>query len=145
MLENMKAIMQGYSQMNTITPDLNDKKYMNGLRSAVIKHMEQTIAKARKDEYCGEDDERFYRYVESIMPSPSVGEWQFIKVDVPDYPFSPVYGAVFMFGYEGETTYYGWDAEREIIGFYSLPKHLELSQKEFILMEDILNESIGLS
>lgn len=129
--------------MNTITPDVNDKKYMDGLRSAVLKHMERTISRARKDKYYGEEDEKFYRYVESIMSSPSVGEWQFIKEDVPNYPFSPVYGTVFIFEYEGETGYYGWDADREKIGFYSLPKHLELSPKDFILMEDILNEPIG--
>lgn len=129
--------------MSTITPDANDKIYIDGLRSAVLKHMERSIAKARTDEYYWEEDEKFYRYVESIMSSPSVGEWQFMKENVPDYPFSPVYGAVFTFEYEGETDYYGWDADREKIGFYSLPKHLELSPKEFILMEDILNEPIG--
>lgn len=131
--------------MSTITPDVNDKKYMDGLRSAVLKHMERTIEKARKDKYYGEEDERFYRYVESITTSPSVGEWHFIKDDIPGYPFSPVYGAVFMFEYEGESGYYGWDADREKIGFYSLPNHLELSPREFILMEDILNEAIGAS
>ena len=120
-------------------------KYVDALRSAVLKHMERTIAKGRKDEYYGEEYEKFYRFFESIMASPSGGKWYFFKEDIPDYPFSPVYGIVFTFEYEGETGYYGWDADREEIGFYSLPKHLELSQKEFILMEDILNEPIGLS
>lgn len=143
--KNMKAIAQENSQMNDVIPDENDRKYMNGLRSAVLKHIERTIAKARKEEYYGEEDEKFYRFVESIMTSPFVGEWHFVKEDIPDYPFSPVYGTVFLFEYEGETVYYGWDTNRDKIGFYSLPKHLELSPREFILMEDILNEAIGLS
>ena len=131
--------------MSAVSPDTNDdKKYMDGLRSTVTRHMEKTIAEARMDEYC-EQEKQLYDYIESIITSPSVGEWQFIKMDIPDYPFSPVYGTVFVFEYEGETCYYGWDEEREEIGFYSLPKHLKLSQNEFILMEDILNEPIGLS
>ena len=32
--------------MNIITPDTNDRKFMDGLRSAVLKHMERTIIKA---------------------------------------------------------------------------------------------------
>ena len=131
--------------MNIITPDTNDRKFMDGLRSAVLKHMERAIIKARKDEYYGEEDEKFYRYVETIMTSPAVGEWQFIKEDIPGYPFSPTYGAVFVFEYEGEITFYGWDDGHSEIGFYSKPRHLRLEQVNYILMEDILNEPIGLS
>jgi len=131
--------------MRTISPDNNDRKYMSGLRSVVLKHMERTIAKERKDENYGEEEERFYRYVEGVIASPSGGEWQFIKEEIPDYLFSPVYGTVFVFEYEDETVFYGWDSARKKIGFYSLQKHLELSPREFILMEDILNEPIGLS
>ena len=144
-IKNLKEILQEDNERHSAYPNDKDRQYMDGLRSAVMKHIERTIAKARDDEPREEECERFYRYVESIMTSPAVGEWWFIKEDIPDYPFSPVYGTVFVFEYEGETAYYGWDADRGEIGFYSLPKHLELSQKEFILMEDILNEPIGVS
>ena len=130
--------------MGTTPLDSNGLKYMEGLRFAVIKHMERTIAKARKDAGYNDEYEKFYRYVESIMTSSDAGKWYFTKEDASDYPFSPVYGIVFVFEYEGETMLYGWDKGRFEIGFYILPKHLCLSSEAYIRMEDILNEAISL-
>ena len=100
--------------MNTML-DGQDKVYMSALRDMVITRMKRHLANIRNGKF--EDfeefepgDERVLQlcdYVEKALSDNTLGEWRFIKINIPGYPISPCYGTVFVFEYDGEKTYYG--------------------------------------
>lgn len=124
---------------NMVELDQEDRKFVCGLREMVIHHMGVFIGKSLSDSP-SEEEKKFYEYVQSIISVPSAENCRFVKANIPDYPFSPMYGAVFTFEYDGDIIYYGWDSGRYSIGFYFIPKHLTLDETNYILAEDILNE-----
>lgn len=123
------------------TANKNERQYMDGLRNAVIVRIKNDLE--RLDELLdGTEEERrkFAEYVGKIITGGSEGTWNFVKFDDPDYPFSPCYGVVFTFEYDGEPYMYGWDEGKYNIGFYDMGPNTTLTAESYILMEDILDQ-----
>ena len=126
-----------------------DSKYVQGLIQMVMCRMRKTLAADLADkEYISETNGEivdFCKYVEKILDDKSDGEWRAIKMDVEGYPFSPVYGVIFVFTYDNETCFYGWNSGRYEMNFYSLPSFYCGSEpyfkmENYIMAEDILGE-----
>ena len=80
---------------------------------------------------------RFAEYTRTIVENKSSGRWRFVKLNGTMEDDMPKYGVIFVFTYRKIRCMYGWDADREYLGFFSIIEDDDVAPERYISMDDI--------
>lgn len=99
-------------------PSAQDVADMSELLKAAASHLKGTVDRM-ESVLEDEKQERFCRHCRKLLAGELRGTWNVTRC--PDGEIGTIYSFVF----EGETYMYGWDEDRQKIGFYALPACLD--------------------
>lgn len=112
------------------------------LKNWVRKQMMKKIIK-QHEQANTEDEILFCMRVGKCILEPEDGQWLFMTEDVPDYPFSPIYGTLFLFKLDDTTYFFGKNGESSELNFCEAEQGQKITAKNFVWGEDMFNVPIG--